>query len=269
MTENFPQRMTIVLLLFFWTMISGPVFTADIKTIRLGYSDAEAYPYQINHEKNPPGIAFEIISEAAENTGIKVIYTPLPNKRAQTSLKEGKIIDGAFMFSYSRERTLNGVFPEIKGLPDRKRRMATLSYYIYKLKGSPLNWNGRHFTGIDRSDARNSIGANTGYSVVNDLEKLGVPVDDGSRTTSQNFQKLRAGRISGFAHQDMVADNYLDMNRIRDIEKIPVPFVQKDYFLMINREYYRENRQTVERLWNEIAQIRDRKTAEIMHKYTD
>jgi hypothetical protein len=98
---------------------------------------------------------------------------------------------------------------------------------------------------------------------------MGLHVDDGSRTTHQNFLKLQSGRIIGFAHQDLVADNYLDLNRIRDIEKIPVPFVQKDYFLMINREYYRENRQIAERFWNEIAKIRDRKTAEIMYKYTD
>ena len=269
MIRNFPQRLTSVLLVLLLILITSSVFTSEIKTICLGYSDAEDYPYQIGHKINPPGIAIEIISEAAENIGIKVIYTALPNKRVQTSLKEGKIIDGAFMFSFSRERTLNGVYPATSGLPDRKRRIATLSYYIYKKKGSPLNWNGRRFTGIDKSDIRNSIGANTGYSVVNDLEKLGVPVDDGSKTTSQNFQKLLSGRISGFAHQDLVADNYLQQHKITDIEKIPVPFVQKDYFLMINREYYSENRQTVERLWNEIAQIRDRKTAEIMNKYTD
>jgi len=269
MIKNFSYRQTFTALTFLLILFCGTGFTAEEEVLRLGYSDSEAYPYQMNHEKDPPGIAFEIISEAAKKTGIKVIFIALPNKRVQTSLMEGTLIDGAFMFSYSRERTLNGVYPEIKGVPDGRRRIATLSYYIYKKKGSPLNWDGKSFSGIDKSDIRNSIGANTGYSVVNDLKKMGVHVDDGSRTTKQNFLKLQSGRIIGFAHQDLVADNYLLLNNIPDIEKLPRPFIQKNYFLMISRQYYSKNRQTAERLWNEIGQIRDRKTAEIMHKYSD
>jgi len=269
MIIKLPYCRTFTALVFLLTLFCGTVHTAEDNILRLGYSDSEAYPYQIAHEKNPPGIAFEIISEAAGNTGIKVIFIALPNKRVQASLKEGNIIDGAFMFSYSRERTLNGVYPEIKGTPDGRRRIATLRYYIYRKKGSPLNWDGNSFSGIDKSDIRNSIGANTGYSVVLDLKKMGVHVDDGSRTTEQNFLKLQSGRISGFAHQDLVADNYLLLHKITDIEKLPKPFIQKHYFLMISRQYYSKNRETAERLWNEIAQIRDRKTAEIMHKYTE
>jgi len=269
MIMKFPYRRIFTTLAFLFTLFCGTVHTSEDNILRLGYSDSEAYPYQIGHEKNPPGIAFEIISEAAQKTGIKVIFIALPNKRVQTSLKEGNIIDGAFMFSYSRERTLNGVYPEIKGVPDGRRRIATLSYYIYKKKGSPLNWDGNSFSGIDKSDIRNSIGANTGYSVVHDLKNMGVHVDDGSRTTQQNFLKLQSGRISGFAHQDLVADNYLLLNKITDIEKISKPFIQKHYYLMISSQYYSKKRQTAERLWSEIGQIRDRKTAEIMHKYTD
>lgn len=269
MIKNFPYRQTFVALTLFLILFCSTGLTAEEEVLRLGYSDSEAYPYQLGHEKNPPGIAFEIISEAAKKTGIKVIFIALPNKRVQASLKEGNIIDGAFMFSYSSERTLNGVYPEIKGVPDGRRRIATLSYYIYRKKGSPLNWDGNSFSGIDKSDIRNSIGANTGYSVVQDLKKMGVHVDDGSRTTQQNFLKLQSGRISGFAHQDLVADNYLLLHKITDIEKLPRPFIQKHYYLMISRQYYSKNRETAERLWDEIARIRDRKTAEIMHKYTE
>lgn len=266
---NFPYRQAFTAFTLLIILFCGKGFTAEEKILRLGYSDSEAYPYQMNHEKNPPGIAFEIISEAARKTGVKVIFIALPNRRVQTSLREGAIIDGAFMFSYNQERTSNGVYPTLNNMPDAKRRIATLSYYIYKKKGSPLHWDGKSFSGIDITDVRNSIGANTGYSVVQDLKKTGVHVDDGSRTTEQNFLKLQSGRISGFAHQDLVADNYLLLNKIKDIEKLPQPFIQKHYFLMISRQYYSKNRETAERLWDEIGQIRDRKTAEIMHKYTD
>ncbi len=247
--------------------ISG--LSAEENTIRLGYSDSEAFPYQISDDRNPPGIAFEIISEAAKQTGIKIIYVKLPNKRVQNSLKDGAVIDGAFMFSYDESRNVNGVYPSINGKPDGSKRIATLSYYIYKKKGSSLNWDGKNFSGINFADTTNSIGANSGYSVVNDLLKKGVSVDDGSKTTEQNFLKLQTGRISGFAHQDLVADNYLLSKKINGIEKLLKPFIQKNYFLMFSHQYYNNNRQTAEKLWNKIGEIRDRKTASVLHKYKE
>jgi len=265
----FVSSLKIILSVFLAVIFFTDALYADENIIRLGYSDAEAYPYQIRDDNNPPGIAFEIISEAAKQCGIKIIYVRLPNKRIQHSLQEGNVIDGAFMFSYDESRTLYGVYPAVKGKPDGSRKIATLSYYIYRKKGSALNWDGKNFTGIDTTGEKDKIGANSGYSVVNDLLKKGLPVDDGSKTTEQNFLKLQTGRIAGFAHQDLVADNYLLSKKITDIEKLPKPFIQKNYFLMFSRHYYEKNSLNAEKLWDKIGKIRDRKTAEVKSKYIE
>ena len=243
--------------------------SAEDNILRIGYSDSEAFPFQIREDNNPPGIAFEIISEAAKQSGVKIKYVRLPNRRVQLSLREGESIDGAFMFSYSEERKINGVYPSINSKPDGKRRIATLSYYIYRKKGSSINWDGEKFSGMGPSDSGVKIGANSGYSVVNDLIKKGVSVDDGSKNTGQNFLKLQTGRIAAFAHQDLVADNYLSTEGITGIEKLPKPFIQKDYFLMFSHQYYAKNRRTAEKLWNKIGEIRDKKTASIASKYRE
>ncbi len=243
--------------------------SAEEIIIRIGYSDSEAFPFQIRDDRNPPGIAFEIISEAAKQTGIKIEYIRLPNRRVQLSLREGDLIDGAFMFSYSEDRDVNGVYPSKQSRPDGSRRIATLSYHIYRKKGSSINWDGKKFSGIDTSDPGVKIGANSGYSVINDLIKKGVSVDDGSKNTGQNFLKLQTGRIAAFAHQDLVADNHLSTGGITGIEKLPKPFIQKDYFLMFSHQYYAKNRQTAEKLWNKIGEIRDKKTAAISSKYRE
>ena len=73
------------------------------------------------------------------------------------------MIDGAFMFSYNAERGSYSVYPSLRGKPDSSRKIATLSYFIYKIKGNPLNWDGKNFYGIDFSDSKNRIGANSGY----------------------------------------------------------------------------------------------------------
>jgi len=259
----------ILLLSLIAVIYSNSSLYAENDIIRLGYSDVEAFPYQIRDDSNPPGIAFEIISEAAKQIGIKIIYVRLPNKRIQHSLREGNIIDGAFMFSYDRKRTANGVYPNINGKPDSTRKIATLSYYIYKKKGSSIDWDGDNFSGIDTTDPRDSIGANSGYSVIKDLAGKGVSVDDGAKKTEQNFLKLQTGRIAGFAHQDLVADNYILSAKITGIEKLPKPFIQKDYFLMFSNQFYKKNQQTSEKLWNKIGKIRDNKSAEVTYKYKE
>jgi polar amino acid transport system substrate-binding protein len=265
----FFSSLKILIISFFAVTYTFNNLSAEENIIRLGYSDSEAFPFQMRDDNNPPGIAFEIISEAAKLIGIKIQYIRLPNRRVQLSLREGDAIDGAFMFSYSEERDINGVYPSINSKPDGKRRIATLSYYIYRKKGSSINWDGKNFSGVETSDPEVKIGANSGYSVVNDLIKKGVSVDDGSKNTGQNFLKLQTGRIAAFAHQDLVADNYISSEDITGIEKLPKPFIQKDYFLMFSHQYYTKNHQTAEKLWNKIGEIRDKKTASTASKYKE
>ncbi len=253
-------------LLFFIILFPGSMLFSAKQEIRLGYSDAEAFPFQINHELPAPGIAMEVISEAATMIGLKVVYVRLPNKRVISSLKDGKLVDGAFMFSFNEERRESGVYPMDGDKPDKSKRIATLKYHIYKKKGSKLNWDGKVLSGFDLARGNAIIGANTGYSVVNDLKKIAIEVDE-AKTTDQNIKKLQLGRIDGYAQQDLVADNYITVKGITDIEKIPTPFIQKDYFIMFSHQYLKENKDTANKLWQKISEIRDSKTSAVIGKY--
>ncbi len=71
------------LFILFFVCINVSVSYAYDTKIRLAYSDAKAFPYQIHHENNPPGIAMEIISQAAQDIGIDIEFLRLPNKRVQ------------------------------------------------------------------------------------------------------------------------------------------------------------------------------------------
>ncbi len=235
--------------------------------IHFGYSDAEAFPFQIRHDVDPPGIAIEIIDKACKDLGMKAIFIRLPNKRVQASLSQG-IIDGAFMYSFKTDREINGRYPMKDGKVNVEKRLATLSYYLYKLKGNSLQWDGENFSGVDFSDKKIKIGANLGYSIVSDLNKMGVKVDEGGITTDQNFMKLLTGRIIGYAHQDLVADNYIITKRITTVEKLSIPIVTKPYFLMFSHQYMRKNQRMAERTWSKIAEIRDVVTNQVSQKYS-
>ncbi|MBF0208521.1 MAG: hypothetical protein HQK53_16720 [Oligoflexia bacterium] len=136
---------------------------AQNKTLKLGFSDVESFPYIIGFSEqiaNPPGVALDIITSAASQLGISVEYLRLPNKRVLEDLKHGKI-DGAFIYSHKPDRAEFAKYPMKDKKLDTDRRIATLSYYLYTMPSSKVTWDGKKFNNLTRP-----IGANTGYSIV-------------------------------------------------------------------------------------------------------
>ncbi len=247
--------MVVIFCLFSWAA------SAEAPLVRLGYSDAPAPPYQIDHRKPAPGIAFEIIQHAASALGLSVEFLSLPNRRVQELLKAGEI-NGAFMFSFKAERQASAVYPWNGNQPDRTRRIAVLSYYLYKRVGADLLWDGSTLRGSDRY-----IGANSGYSVVGDLAKLGIAAQE-ARTTEQNFSKMVLGRLDAFAHQDLVADQYISTRNLAGkIEKLTPPLSTKDYFLVFSHQFVKAHPEIAELLWQKIGEIRDSVTQNVIGKY--
>lgn len=235
---------------------------AESITLRLGYSDAEAPPYQIRHDAEPSGVAMDIIRQAATDIGIHLEFQRTPNRRVLENLKLGEI-DGAFMFSFNSERLHNGQYPMKDGKLDEEKRIAVLSYFLYRRRGADLHWDGHSLSGTALY-----IGANNGYSIVNDLRKMGVAVEE-ARTTEQNFSKLKLGRIAAVAHQDLVADPYLQSTDMRQVEKLYPPLSTKSYFLMLSHSFVARHPELADRLWTRIGQIRDSKTQEVLPQYVD
>src|SRR3546814_19503415 len=64
-----------------------------------------------------------------------VRFVRMPGLRVLAEL-QGDALDGALLFSHSREREAQGAFPMRDGVPDATRRLATLSYALYTLRGS-------------------------------------------------------------------------------------------------------------------------------------
>ncbi len=236
---------------------------AGPSVLRLGYSDVETFPYQMGNSAemvDPPGLAIELIRFAAEESGIQVQFLRMPNRRVLFALKSGQI-DGAFIFSHNEERAAFASYPLQNGKLDSNRRLARLAYYLYRMPNNPVSWDGSKLSNVQLK-----IGANTGYSIVDDLLKMGVPVEE-ARNTEKNFEKLKLGRISAVAAQDEMADPYLLKIGMTQVEKLPKPLVAKDYYLIFGQDFYGKNSPTIEKLWDKIGEIRDRKSREILPKY--
>ncbi len=232
-------------------------------SIRLSYSDVEVFPYQMGEGGKiaaPPGIAVEIIQAAARDIDAKIVLSRYPNKRVQTLLKSG-MIDGAFVFSYKDSRKEMGQYPLINGKLDSSRRIAVMSYYFYVTTNSPVSWNGKALINTSQQ-----VGANMGYSIVGDLRKIGIVVEE-AMNTEQNLRKLVSGRISAYAAQDFTADVSLKTLGIKQVKKLQPPIKTKDYFLIFSHQFVGDHPNLAKQLWTSVGKHRDQVTEASSHKY--
>lgn len=231
------------------------------------YSDIESFPYQMGRgEKvaDPPGIAVELISQAAEAAGVRLRFIRVPNKRVLYDLKEDKV-DGIFSFSFSPERAAFGRYPMRNGKADSSRRIMTASYYLYKMTGSPIDWDGKAFTGI-----QGKVGINRGYSIINELEGMNIPFEEAT-DTKQNIKKLLLGRIVGYIGQNLTTDRIIKEHpeKFKNVEKVPIPVATKDYYLVLSDQFVRQHSRAAEKLWIEIGERRDAETSRLIGKYSE
>lgn len=232
-------------------------------TLLLAYADTESFPYQMGEGRllaNPPGVAVELIEAVAGQADVKVEFMRVPGKRL-LSMIEQNLVDGGFIFSHNVSREAYAVYPRDRGALDSARRVATLSYYLYRMRGSDLDWRDGRFLHL-----RTPVGVNSGYSVIRDLKSMKVPFEE-ARTTAQNVQKLIAGRFQGYIGQGIVADAYLSSKGIDRIERVEPPIITKDYFLVFSHGFYKKNPQLAESIWDLIGTERDSFTQSIINKY--
>ena len=239
--------------------------TAWAQKLKFGYSDVESELYQLgnsNQIASPPGVAVDLLNQVAKELGLEFEYVRLPVRRVWDSLQNGELV-GAFMYSFKDERTQFGVFPMKDGRDNAALRMTSLSYVFYKAKGSPFNWDGKNFTGLDGG----TIGFNTTYSIGADLDKRGIKTEE-ARTTDQNFKKLTAGRIAAYAMQEHTGDLYLAVNKITDVEKVATPpYESKPYYLMLSKQFVQKDPALADKVWNTLAKVREEKLQTLLRKY--
>lgn len=232
--------------------------------IRLGYSDVESDLYQLGNGTqiaSPPGAAIDVLNQAAKDLGLEVEYVRYPVKRILDSLQHGEI-DGAFMYSFKEDRQAFGHFPMKAGKHDPASRVTSLSYVFYKLAGSAVNWDGKTLSGLGGG----SVGFNSTYSEGDELTKMGVRVEE-AKTTDQNFKKLAAGRIAAYAMQDHTGDLYIAENKLTNIEKVATPFESKPYYLMLSKQLVAKNPALAEKIWAQVAKVRDDKLKGFLQRY--
>jgi polar amino acid transport system substrate-binding protein len=216
------------------------------ETITLCFERQEVLPWRTLDHK---GLNFELLDEVALRLNIVFDYQSMPWKRCLEQLKDNQV-GGAFALSFSRDRLTLGAYPG-GDEPDTAKRMHVDRYVLVRRKGGRIDWDGRAFRNVD-----GAIGVQLGYSVGDFLRHQNVPVDEGSQRASELAQKLIAGRVVAAALGGGDAANLMKSPLSAQLEVLPMPLVEKPYYLVLSRALATANPQMAGRIWKTIEQVR-------------
>jgi polar amino acid transport system substrate-binding protein len=217
--------------------------------VRLCFEDSDIAPWRF---RNHTGLNFLMLDAVAREAGVRLQYQARPWRRCQDDLRAGRV-DGAFGMSYTPERASFVAYPG-GILPDASRRMFEGGYLLVRRAGSRVEYDGVRITGLE-----GPIGAEPSHSIALDLIRAGYEVDDGSPSPEALLRKLRAGRLAAAAIGTDQVNNFRaeDPGLLDGLEVLPVPLVDKPYFLVFSKSFASERPALAERLWDAIAVVRE------------
>ena len=126
-----------------------------------------------------------------------------------------------------------------------------MPHVLVRRKGSRVDWDGRHFANVD-----GRIGFQLGYSVGDFLRAQDVPVDEGSQKADELLQKLLAGRLVAAALGGGDAVRLMHTAYARDFEVLPVPLIEKPYYLILSHAFVAQHPDLAARIWKTVEEVR-------------
>ena len=238
-------QLLVVPVLAAWCMLA-PAQAAAPGGVTLCFERQEVPPWRT---LDGGGLNFELLAEVSKRTGVRFDFQSMPWKRCLEQLKSNQV-DGAFAVSFNPERMELGAYPG-GAKADPSQRMHIDRYVLVRRRGSRLDWDGKRFHNLD-----GRIGVQLGYSVADFLRSRHVPVDEGSQRSDELAQKLLAGRLAGAALGGGDAKRLMRGPLGARLDMLPVPLIEKPYYLVLSRAFVAKQPQLAARLWDAIEQGR-------------
>lgn len=223
---------------------------AGAETLRLCYDEQEGAVRETGFRHDPN---YAVLQALERQTGVHFELESRAWRRCLAELGANQW-DGAVAASFLPERQAYGVYPMKNGQPDPARRMGADSYSLYRLRGSPANWDGSRFSGIT-----GLVGAQSGYSIIPQLQAAHLRVDSSSSSVAILLQKLQAGRIDAVALLTWDGDYILaqDPQLADHIERVDPPLVLRPHYLIFSKALVVGRPALAEKIWHALSAARD------------
>ncbi|GLQ30689.1 substrate-binding periplasmic protein [Litoribrevibacter albus] len=232
--------------------------TDESNGIRLifAFQNVDNYPYQVGDgtkvQSPLPGVAVEQMQDMAQRLELQLELVRVPWKRGLQMLKEGEI-EGLFNASYKPERREYGRYPFQGDQVNSELRSYSNSYSLFVHKDNDINWDGKTFNRVDFR-----VFAPLGFSIVDDLKKKGLIVNESSQVLSQLVmvaqKRVDAVALLTPSGQAQLSDH---PDQLNNVVMLPVPLTSKDYFLMLSHQFVTRHPELSDKIWRTVAQIRE------------
>jgi polar amino acid transport system substrate-binding protein len=226
-------------------LLSMPAMARE--TVTLCYEAQDVLPWRT--EKGG-GLNFALLKMVEQRLDIHFDFQSVPWKRCLAQLK-ANAVDGAFAVSFKPDRRELGEYPGAENI-DTSKRMHTDTYVVLRRKGSKVAWDGKQFSNLD-----GAIGFQLGYSVGDVLRAQNLEVDEGSQRAEELARKLIAGRVAAAALGGSDAAGLMRGPLAPQLEQLPIPIIEKPYFLILSHALVAAKPQLAAHIWSEMEKARN------------
>jgi len=246
--RNIASRLWVIVLMC--CMIFSAVAKAE-SAIKICMDESDWYPFTIVKNGKGVGIHIDIIKEALSNLGYTYTFRIMPWKRCLNEAKQGHF-DAVATASFNQSRAEFLDYP--KGAAKEHKssyRVMQVEYVVVTLRDDSYKFDG------DIKTIPRPIRAPRGYSIVGDLEKQGLVVDDNSANDEINIKKLlREGRGSVVVIPEMVRMLSQQLAYKNKLTISEIPWKSKSYFLPFSKlSHLSDSAKTL--IWSEIKKTRE------------
>lgn len=199
------------------------------------------------------GYVYVLLDHVSKKLGLQINIVTRPWKRCLFEL-EHDMVDAVTDASFTIERQKIGAYPMRGDEPDASKRLFNSSYSLFRKIGSKVDWDGKAFAPSDVV-----VAAQTSFSIVKQLEQMGVRVDDSSKSAEAILLRLVHNEVALAALQtqegSLLVSTHLDFRS--SVERLPTPFGEKPYFLIFSKRFYKSSQGLANSIWDTIAQVRE------------
>ncbi|OMH38838.1 ABC transporter substrate-binding protein [Motiliproteus sp. MSK22-1] len=235
--------------------------------IRICYEEQFYPPYSYPPARNShqathkPGLLIELVTLAAEASGLQPEFVTLPWKRCIRQLKHG-LVDGIFAAIWQKERDKWGLFPKQLNRPDQSKSLWTGRYSIYTYNDSQLTWDGTRFGNV-----RHGLSAPLGYVTEKKLRQLNV-FSNQAYSPQEGLKIVTLKRLDGYVVDEAIFETQFRSDRqLGQLRKLPVPFIEADWYLPLSFQWVEKNPELSERFWSSLGKVRQDQGKRLYNSY--
>lgn len=232
------------------------IIPTQIKTCVI---DSDLFPlWQAPRKEHTPypGINIELFNTIAKQLKFSIDWVRAPFARCLALLSSGEV-DIVNAASFKVEREQFGLYPRKRTEVDIDKRLKYDTYEAYVRQNSQISWDGNTFHNLNKGLVLIEIGASIGSL----LKSLDLNVQE-IASVDRSFLMLSIRRA-----EVVVTNAYNRPNNLDNIRIISPEIIRKPYYLMISTQFYRQNPDLSERIWEASAELQVEQHDVIMERY--